>query len=121
MYRQYLTETFDLACSLRAVHVLPNRVLGVVGQHMEDFPVEAMSRTADGTCVSTCSHDQYVKFWNIEELKRQKVDTSKRGSKKGKKLMKFGKAKKDDFFSGLVENDTNDDGGKDSDNSDDSD
>ncbi|KAK3711257.1 hypothetical protein RRG08_018738 [Elysia crispata] len=100
---------------IRAVHVLPNRVLGVVGQHMENFPVEAMSKTADGTCVTTCSHDQHVKFWNIEELKRQKVDTSKKGSKKGKKFLKFSKAKKDDFFSGLVDMDRQDEDHMDSD------
>ncbi|GFO47552.1 WD repeat-containing protein 55-like [Plakobranchus ocellatus] len=87
---------------------------------MEEFPVESMSRTADGTCIATCSHDQHVKFWNIEELKHQKVDTSKKGSKKGKKLLKFSKAKKDDFFSGLLNTDVRDDGGdKDSDVSDD--
>ena len=87
----------------------------MVGQHMENFPVEAMSKTADGTCVTTCSHDQHVKFWNIEELKRQKVDTSKKGSKKGKKFLKFSKAKKDDFFSGLVDMDRQDEDHMDSD------
>ncbi|GFR80130.1 WD repeat-containing protein 55-like, partial [Elysia marginata] len=101
------------------VHVLPNRVLGVVGQHLEDFPVEAISKSADASCVASCSHDQHVKFWNIEELKRHKVDTSKKGSKKGKKLLKFSKAKQDDFFSGLMDTNEKNSEEKDSDDSDD--
>jgi len=88
---------------IRAVHILPNRVLGVVGQHMEDFPVESLTQTADQSCVASCSHDQRVKFWNVEELETQTVDTSKKGTKLAKKnKVKFGKAKQNDFFSGLM-------------------
>ena len=111
--------------SNRAVHLLPNRVLGVVGQHMEDFPVESLTLTSDETCIASCSHDQRVKFWNVEELKSQTVDTSKKGTKKAKKgKVKFGKAKKDDFFSGLIESTSgggDDNEGDDSDDDDDDD
>ena len=107
----------------RAVNILPNRVHGQVGQHMEDFPVESLSLTSDQTCVVSCSHDQRVKFWNIEEVKNQTVDTSKKGTKHAKKnKLKFGKAKKNDFFAGLVEKtEEGDDGGGDDDSDDDSD
>ncbi|XP_059141792.1 WD repeat-containing protein 55-like [Physella acuta] len=88
---------------IRAVHVLPNRVLGLVGDHPGDFPIEKLSLTADTSCIASCSHDQRVKFWNIEELKSQTVDTSKQATKKAKKLVKFSKAKANDFFSGLVD------------------
>ena len=93
----------NVRCFSRAVHILPNRVLGVVGQHMEDFPVESLTQTADQSCVASCSHDQRVKFWNVEELETQTVDTSKKGTKLAKKnKVKFGKAKQNDFFSGLM-------------------
>ncbi|XP_005100082.1 WD repeat-containing protein 55 [Aplysia californica] len=113
--------------NIQAVHVLPNRVLGLVGQHMEDFPVESLTLTSDLSCVASCSHDQKVKFWNIEELKSQTVDTSKRGTKQAKKnKVKFGKAKQNDFFSGLVDSapgsgDTGADDNSDDDSDDDSD
>ncbi|XP_013075098.2 WD repeat-containing protein 55-like isoform X1 [Biomphalaria glabrata] len=107
---------------VRAVHVLPNRVLGLVGQHTGDFPVEALSLTADKTCIASCSHDQLVKFWNIEELKTQTVDTSKKASKNNKRPVHFSKSK--NFFAGLVEasdekaaNGTSDDDESDSDDS----
>ncbi|BFZ24461.1 hypothetical protein BsWGS_27500 [Bradybaena similaris] len=104
---------------IRAVHVLPNRVLGIVGQHEEGFPVESMSLTADQAFVASCSHDQRVKFWNVDELKTQTVDTSKKGTKQAKKKMaKFGKVKKNDFFSGLVEDNNDDDDKSDEDDSD---
>ncbi|CAL1536605.1 unnamed protein product [Lymnaea stagnalis] len=107
---------------IKAVHVLPNRVLGIVGQHEGDFPVESLCMTADNMCIASCSHDQRVKFWNIEELKSQTVDTSKKAVKKAKTLVKFSKAKKNDFFSGLVEtNAEQNDGNSDEDSDDDSD
>ncbi|KAH9508247.1 WD domain repeat-containing protein 55 [Bulinus truncatus] len=109
---------------IRAVHILPNRVLGVVGQHSGNFPIEALSMTADRIFIASCSHDQLVKFWNINELKTQTVDTSKKACRKNKKPVNFSSSKKD-FFSGLVETtevkvdtDSGDDDSEDDDDSD---
>ena len=41
--------------------MLPNRLLGLVGQH-ENFPVENMSRSHCGNYVASCSHDQTVSY-----------------------------------------------------------
>ncbi|EDO47048.1 predicted protein [Nematostella vectensis] len=63
---------------IRAVHILPNRLLGPVGEHA-DFPIERLRLSRDGNLLASCSHDQTVKFWDIEHLK----DTSLApGSKK---------------------------------------
>jgi len=111
---------------LRAVHILPSRVLGPVGRHMEDFPILNLSLTHDQTCVVSCSHDERVKFWNVEEAKQQSVDISKTGTKEAKRnKLSFGKAKQHDFFADLVENkdpcDGHDGGNSDDDSDDDSD
>ena len=62
----------------RAVHILPNRFVGTVGEH-EDFPVERMRLSRDGDILASCSHDQSIKFWDVSHLKSLHVDP---GSKK---------------------------------------
>ena len=62
----------------RAVHILPNRFVGTVGEH-NDFPVERMRLSRDGDTLASCSHDQTIKFWDVSHLKTMRVDP---GSKK---------------------------------------
>ena len=62
----------------RAVHILPNRFVGTVGEH-DDFPVERMRLSRDGDTLASCSHDQSIKFWDVSHLKTLHVDP---GSKK---------------------------------------
>merc|ERR1719422_1704056 len=101
--------------------MLPNRPLGCVGCHGPGFPVQALTLTADGRCVASCSHDQTVKFWNVQELKSQTVDTSKKGTKdaKKKKQQQDKTAKQDNFFAGLIDSTSNTD--KDNESEDDDD
>ena len=124
-YMFYYNTLYATIMIPRVVNVLPNRVLGIVGEHTQEFPVEALSLTSDGTCVVSCSHDQRIKFWNVEEFKHQEIDTSKKGTKKAKKDFhsKFGKnKKKNDFFDGLVaDKKVDDEDGEDVDEDDDSD
>lgn len=49
---------------LRAMHVVPGRNLGVVGQH--SLGVEAMDICTTGEFVASSSHDNDIKFWNIK-------------------------------------------------------
>lgn len=108
-----------LSIYCRAVHILPNRFLGVVGEH-EELPIEALSLTHDGQYLVSCSHDQCVKFWYVGDLKDIKVDTSKK-AKSSVKRKPIGKAaKKNDFFAGLVDDEPEGDGAVDSDSCNDS-
>ncbi|CAG2248453.1 WD repeat-containing protein 55,WD repeat-containing protein 55 homolog [Mytilus edulis] len=109
--------------NIRAINILPNRIIGVVGDH-EKFPVENISLSHDKKLLASCSHDQTIKFWNIDDLDEQRVsDKKKKKSNKSKLLSSAGK--KDDFFSGLAEgtgasNDSSDDDDSEDDDDDDS-
>ena len=98
------------------MNILPNRLLGVVGEH-EDFPVENLSKSRCENFLASCSHDQKVKFWNIKDLPNVKVDASKKDSKSKNKQLTTA-VKKDDFFSDMMEN--KDDGANDGDSGDES-
>jgi len=60
----------DIICTgssdglIRVVSILPNRLLGVVGEH-EEFPIERLDVSRDNNLLASCSHDNTVKFWNI--------------------------------------------------------
>lgn len=98
--------TDDIICTgcddgnIRAINILPNRIIGVVGDH-EKFPVENLSLSRDKTLLASCSHDQTIKFWNVESLRRQKVSDKKKAKKKNKSKLLVSTGK-DDFFSGLA-------------------
>ncbi|KAM7435026.1 WD domain repeat-containing protein 55 [Porites harrisoni] len=65
---------------IRAVHILPNRFVGTIGEH-DDFPVERMRLSRDGNTLASCSHDQSIKFWDVSHVKNVSVDPgSKRTS-----------------------------------------
>jgi len=49
---------------IRVVNILPNKFLGVVGEH-EEFPIEGLDVSRDMNLLASCSHDNTVKFWNI--------------------------------------------------------
>ncbi|XP_046550091.1 LOW QUALITY PROTEIN: WD repeat-containing protein 55-like [Haliotis rubra] len=116
--------TRDVVCTgsiggiIRAVNILPNRFVGVVGEH-ENFPVEGLCLSHDKTLLASCSHDQKVKFWNIEGLENIKFNERKK-AKKSNKNKRLNSSKQDNFFSGLVDDDKKDNVG-DSDTDDDDD
>lgn len=49
---------------IRAMHLFPGRILGVVGQH--SLAVESMDISYDGEFIATSSHDNDVRFWSIK-------------------------------------------------------
>ncbi len=90
--------------------------MGVVGGH-DGFPIMHLTLSADGNVVASISHDQRVKFWSVEEIRKIKLDAQSKSENKklkNKKLSQSGKS--DNFFADLDENKN-----EDSDDSDDSD
>ncbi|XP_043924963.1 WD repeat-containing protein 55 [Protopterus annectens] len=95
--------TASLDGVIRAINILPNRVVGVVGQHLGE-PVEQIAKSHDGHFLASCGHDQKLKFWDISALSSLKVSDYKK--KKIWKLQSLTKKAfgRDDFFADLVEN-----------------
>jgi WD40 repeat protein len=58
---------------LRICSVLPNKLLGIAGDHGE-FPIERMQFSRDQRLVASISHDSTVKFWDISYLQEDDGD-----------------------------------------------
>jgi hypothetical protein len=83
---------------LRIISVLPNRMLGVVGEHSE-WPVERLALSADRVTLASASHDSTVKLWDIsylredgtgaegaeEEAEAEEREEQPRGRKRGRR------------------------------------
>ncbi|XP_048511074.1 WD repeat-containing protein 55 homolog isoform X2 [Athalia rosae] len=87
---------------LRATNVFPYRHLGVVGQH--SMSVEATDVSNNGSLIASTSHDNDVKFWNVEYFETLNNTDSRKGN--GKKLSKYNLPSSkvnnaSDFFSDL--------------------
>lgn len=91
-------------CPFRAISILPNRVIGSIGQHISE-PIEEVACSWDTCFIASCAHDQLIKFWNISSLPSTRVSDYRRRKKKDGHLKAlsakaFGVG--GDFFSGLL-------------------
>ncbi|KAJ0055891.1 hypothetical protein NL108_014391 [Boleophthalmus pectinirostris] len=89
---------------IRAINLLPNRVIGCVGQHVGE-PIEELARSHCGHFLVSSGHDSLVKFWDISSLPQSKVQEYRKRKRKDGKLKSLSKKAHgdNDFFSGLVE------------------
>uniref|UniRef100_A0A9L0TF21 WD repeat-containing protein 55 n=1 Tax=Equus caballus TaxID=9796 RepID=A0A9L0TF21_HORSE len=89
---------------IRAVNILPNRVVGSVGQHAGE-PVEELALSHCGRFLASSGHDQRLKFWDMAQLRAVVVDDYRRRKKKGGPLRALSSKawSTDDFFAGLRE------------------
>ncbi|MPC92790.1 WD repeat-containing protein 55 [Portunus trituberculatus] len=55
----------------------PHRFVGVVGEH-DDFGVDNLSVSHDGTLLASCASEEVVHFWNIEYLYDMDNEESKK-------------------------------------------
>lgn len=75
---------------IRVCTIEPNQFLGVVGDH-NDFPIERIRLSRDRKYLGSCSHDNLVKFWNIEYFFEEDDDEEMKEVKDGKEEIKEGK------------------------------
>ena len=61
---------------IRIINILPNKLIGIVGEHDEEFPVERICRSYDNNLIASISHDNVVKFWDISYLQEDEEDLS---------------------------------------------
>lgn len=86
---------------IRAVSILPNRIMGTVGEH-PGFPIEALSLSHCGQWLASCSHDQLVKFSDIREVLAHEVDGHRRLKRTDqRKVLSSKVAAERDFFGDL--------------------
>lgn len=105
-----VSVTENLLCTgstdgiIRAVNILPNRVVGTVGQHAGQ-PVEELALSHCGHFLASSGHDQHLKFWDMTQLRSVVVDDYRRRKKKGGPLRALSSKawSTDDFFAGLRE------------------
>lgn len=97
-------DTLTSCPCFRAVNLLPNRVLGCIGQHPGE-PVEQLARSWDTRFLASTAHDQLIKFWDISSLSNLSVDEYRKRKKKDGRLKSLTKKAHgdNDFFSGLLE------------------
>ncbi|CRK86552.1 CLUMA_CG000142, isoform A [Clunio marinus] len=88
---------------IKAMHLVPGRVLGIVGQH--SLAVETMDICNDGEFIATSSHDNDIRFWNIKYF--EDFDAINYNEKPSKKASKYNlpsslHANRSDFFADLA-------------------
>ncbi|ESO93771.1 hypothetical protein LOTGIDRAFT_182189 [Lottia gigantea] len=81
---------------IRGVNILPNSFMGIIGEH-DGFPIEGLSLSHDRCLLASCSHDQCVKFWNIEKLEKLKINKKRVTKYKTKKLF----SRDENFFADI--------------------
>ncbi|KAM7366642.1 hypothetical protein PAMP_016063 [Pampus punctatissimus] len=89
---------------IRAINLLPNRVIGCIGQHLGE-PIEELAKSWDSRFLASCGHDQLIKFWDISTLPNKTVNEYRKRKKKDGRMKSLTKKAHgdNDFFSGLVE------------------
>lgn len=93
------TGSFD--GNIRVVHILPNRFMGVIGQH-EEFPVESLTLTDDRSLLASCSHDQRIKFWDVSNLPQKSVNPHKKAKKSNVKKKIGTNKSRGSFFADMM-------------------
>lgn len=89
---------------LRAMHMVPGRVLGVVGQH--GLAIESLDINHSGDLIASSSHDNDIRFWNIKyfedfnDIKYNEKSNTRRALNHN--LPSSSHANRADFFSDLA-------------------
>ncbi|KAL6470467.1 hypothetical protein MHYP_G00215860 [Metynnis hypsauchen] len=104
-----ITDSLLCAASMdgviRAISILPNRVVGSIGQHAGE-PIEELACSRDTRFVASCAHDQLIKFWDVSSLPKTSVSDYRRRKKKDGRLKALSSKALGgggDFFSGLLD------------------
>ncbi|KAL2711967.1 WD repeat-containing protein 55 isoform X2 [Vespula squamosa] len=87
---------------LRATSLFPHHHLGIVGQH--NFSIEALDVNSDGTLIASSSHNDDIKFWNVEYLETLNTFEHRKGGKQKQMIHNLPSSKVNnasDFFADL--------------------
>ncbi|KZC10095.1 WD repeat-containing protein 55 like protein [Dufourea novaeangliae] len=87
---------------LRATSLFPRNNLGIVGQH--NFSIEAVDVNSDGSMIASSSHNNDIKFWNVQYFETLNVAERVKGGKQKQLKHNLPSSKVDNasnFFSDL--------------------
>ncbi|XP_068987952.1 WD repeat-containing protein 55 homolog [Bombus flavifrons] len=87
---------------LRATSLFPHHHLGIVGEH--NLSIEALDVNSDGTLIASSSHDNDIKFWNVQYFETLDVNKRIKGGKQRQLKHNLPSSKTDNastFFSDL--------------------
>ncbi|KAJ1912826.1 hypothetical protein IWQ60_009480 [Tieghemiomyces parasiticus] len=62
---------------IRVISVHPNSLVGIVGVH-GDFPIEKLDFSYDGNHLASMSHDNIIKIWDANQMRRMDPEQSNR-------------------------------------------
>lgn len=91
---------------IRVVSILPNKLLGVIGEH-QDFPIEKLKMSHDSKFLASSSHDNTVKFWNVQFLYERDEETGNEGEENGEDIQMEDTAEKEEEIEMNTEEETN--------------
>lgn len=94
--------TGDVKGCIRAVNILPNRILETVGTHKSGVPIERLDVFNERLALSLGTGSEEIRFWNLDNVKPVS-EGSKESRKKAKETVKKGRGKSN-YFGGF-END----------------
>lgn len=86
----------------RATSLFPHQHLGIVGQH--DFSVETLDISNNGTLIASSSHNNDIKFWNVQYFETLNVNQTIKGGRKKQLLHNLPSSQiknRSDFFAEL--------------------
>lgn len=87
---------------LRATSLFPHHHLGIVGQH--NFSIEVLDVNSDGSLIASSSHNNDIKFWNVQYFETLNTFEPKKGGKQKQMKHNLPSSKVDnasDFFADL--------------------
>jgi len=99
--------TGDFRGNIRPVNIQPNRIMGILGVHQANTPIECLDCFKGELALSVGTGHSEIRFWNTKDVKKilegtkQAREPSKASTKK-KRLT--GKDRKTTFYSGFGEN-----------------
>ncbi|KAL1930324.1 hypothetical protein VTP01DRAFT_10486 [Rhizomucor pusillus] len=83
---------------IRVVSIMPNKFLGIIGDHGEEMPIENIQLTHDNKYMLSSGHDESLRFWDVGFLFEEGDDDEEEVEEKPTR-------KKNDFFASLAEDD----------------
>merc|ERR1712227_663073 len=92
--------TGDVKGAIRAVNILPNRILSDIGVHNRGVPVETLDVFDSRLALSVGIGSDEIRFWNCDNVKPI-YEGSSESRKKAKVTQKAAKMKKKNFYSGM--------------------